>query len=179
MWTHEHLMRDLSLVQELQLSNWCIAAGYVRNYVWDYLHHKTKPTPLNDIDVLYFDPNDLSEKTEKSYEGILKNQLNEYTWSLKNQARMHIRNLDKPYISIEDAMKRWPETATAVGICFEKNGNLKVIAPHGLNDLFNLEVRRSPYFKDREFFLQRIQSKNWLELWPQLRIVDDEIDFES
>ena len=172
MWTHEYLMRDLTLVQELELPNWCIAAGYVRNYVWDYLHHKAKPTPLNDVDVLYFDPNDLSEETEKRYEDLLKDQLIEYNWSLKNQARIHVRNHEKPYISIADAMKRWPETVTAVGIRLDGN-DIKVTAPHGLEDLFNLVIRRSPYFKDKDYFYTRIQSKKWLDHWPQLKIVEE------
>lgn len=173
MRTKEHLMRDLSIVQTLQLPNGYIAAGYVRNYVWDYLHHRTSATSLNDVDVIYYDTSDLSEETEKRLENRLKNHLNEYNWSVKNQARMHTRNHSKPYLNIADAMKRWPETATAVGIRLDQNHNIKVVAPHGLIDLFNFIVRRSPYFEDRELFLQRIQSKNWLELWPKLNVVEE------
>jgi hypothetical protein len=36
-------------------------------------------------------------------------------WSVKNQARMHERNADRPYRSASDAMMHSPETATAVG----------------------------------------------------------------
>lgn len=33
---------------------------------------------------------------------------------LRNQEQMHIRNGDQPYSSALDAMRYWPETATAV-----------------------------------------------------------------
>lgn len=174
MRTNEHLMRDLNLVKQLDLPSWCIAAGYVRNYVWDYLHGFSYRTPLNDVDVLYYNPEDLSEESEKEYELILKNQLQEYNWSVKNQARMHIRNHDEPYISVADAMKRWPETVTAVGISLDYQNNIEIISPHGLNDLFELVIRRSPYFKDNDYFYTRVQSKKWLELWPQLRLIEEE-----
>ena len=174
MGTYEHLIRDLELVGRLNLPKWCIAAGYVRNYVWDYLHEYRHRTPLNDVDVLYYDPDDLREETEKKYETILKHQLQQYNWSVKNQARMHLRNHENPYLSVEDAMKRWPETATAVGIKLNRSHHLEVIAPHGLNDLFDLVIRRSPYFKDKHYFYTRVQNKRWLELWPKLRIIAEE-----
>jgi hypothetical protein len=100
MKTYEYLMRDLRLVQGLGLSNWCIAAGYVRNHVWDYLHGYSARTPLNDVDVIYFDASDLTEESEKRYEILLGKEVDRYNWSFKNQARMHFRNQEKPYISI-------------------------------------------------------------------------------
>lgn len=172
MKTYEHLMRDLRLVQGLGLSHWCIAAGYVRNHVWDYLHGYSARTPLHDVDVIYFDASDLTEESEKRYEHLLRKEVNDYNWSFKNQARMHARNREKPYASITDAMKRWPETATAVGISLEGN-DIKVTAPHGLDDLFHLVIRRSPYFTDQDDFYARIERKKWLEYWPQLKIVDE------
>jgi hypothetical protein len=173
MAAREYLMRDLKLVRELRLPHWCIAAGYVRNCVWDVLHGYANRTPLNDVDVVYFDPGDPSEETEKRCEFLLKSRLAEYNWSFKNQARMHIRNGETPYRSVEDAMRRWPETATAVGISLDDNGKLQAVAPHGMDDLFGLAVRRSPYFADKAAFLRRVRSKGWLDIWPQLRLVVD------
>jgi uncharacterized protein len=131
-------------------------------------------TPLNDVDVLYFDLDDLREETEKSHETILKNQLNEYNWSVKNQARMHIRNQENPYLSVSDAMKKWPETVTAIGLYLNKEGDLEVISPHGLIDLFDLVIRRSLFYKKSDYFYTRVQSKKWLKIWPQLRLIEDE-----
>lgn len=170
--TYAKLDRDLEWVRQLELPNWCIAAGYVRNYVWDWLHGYSQRTPLNDVDILFYDPHDLSEESENKYEAMLNGRSQEYNWSCKNQARMHIRNGDEPYESVADAMKRWPETVTAVGITRDKNQVVRIIAPHGLNDLFDLVVRQSPYYKDTDYFHKRVYGKRWLKLWPKLRLIE-------
>jgi len=161
---------DLRLVKSLNLPNWYIAAGYVRNQVWDHLHGMKFSRPFNDVDVIYFDKSDIREETEKTFERQLREANHELNWSVKNQARMHVRNQDSPYIDVEDAMKRWPETATAVGITLTDNGMIEIIAPHGLDDLFQLKVKKSPYYKDKDRFLERVHSKRWLEIWPQLTL---------
>ncbi|WEK56028.1 MAG: nucleotidyltransferase family protein [Candidatus Cohnella colombiensis] len=173
--THHSLSRDLEIVKSLNLPHWCIAAGYVRNFVWDFLHNQNKSTPLNDVDVLYYDLLDESETTEKYYERILKDKVPQYNWSIKNQARMHIRNNDKRYESVEEAMMRWPETATAIGITLDQDNKLKIIAPYGLNDLFELKIRKSPLFKEHEYFRTRVSNKNWLKTWPKLELLGGSI----
>src|SRR5690554_2893784 len=116
MKSNSKLMRDLELVRDLELPDWYIAAGYVRNFVWDHLHEYSNSTPLNDVDIVYFDPSDVRIDKERTFDDLLKSQVPEYNWSVKNQARMHLRNGSIPYTSVSDAMKRWPETATAVGV---------------------------------------------------------------
>ncbi|WP_258279660.1 nucleotidyltransferase family protein [Paenibacillus sp. SC116] len=167
-----HLLRDLALVKQLELPHWCIAAGYVRNAVWDYMHGYTVPTSLNDVDVLYYDPEHLCEDTEKRYEAVLRAQVSDYNWSVKNQARMHLRNEESPYASIADAMKRWPETATATGIYLDNENQIQIVAPHGLDDLFDLVIHKSPYFHDKDYFHIRINQKKWLEMYPKLRVIE-------
>ncbi|MHA7967772.1 nucleotidyltransferase family protein [Paenibacillus sp. CAU 1782] len=169
---HPFLARDLVYVEALKLPHWCISAGYIRNYVWDCLHEKEQPTPLNDVDVLYYDDTNLSEDVEKHCEELLIKAYPHYRWSVKNQARMHRKSNLRPYQSVEHAMKHWPETATAVGVALDEEGRLEIIAPHGLEDLFGLLVRQSPYFADRNYFFSRIKRKGWLERWPKLVVVD-------
>jgi len=169
MTSYENLMRDLKLVSELNLPNWYIAAGYVRNHIWDHLHGYSARTPLNDIDVIFYDKDKISESYEESLEAWLNQKTNLSIWSVKNQARMHIKNNDEPYTSITDAISRWPETVTAVGITLEED-TVKVVAPYGVEDIFDLKVRRSPLFKDKEYYHRRIMNKNWKEIWPKIKI---------
>ncbi|HEX6922938.1 MAG TPA: nucleotidyltransferase family protein, partial [Bacillales bacterium] len=163
------IMKALQSVRELNLPEGCISAGMIRNFVWDVKHGYEQRTPLNDIDVLYYDPSDIQEKTEKEYERELREKEPNFPWSVKNEARMHLRNGDNPYDSVEDAMKHWAETATAVAVKLEGNGELSVIAPFGLDDLFGLILRRGSYVADQNAFDQRCAKKNWLETWPKLR----------
>jgi hypothetical protein len=172
---HPTLQRDLEWVRSLKIPDAYIAAGYVRNYIWDCLHNYSDISPLNDIDVVYYDQADVSEQTEKHFEGLLKSMFGEYNWSVKNQARMHLRNRDEPYLSVEDAIKRWPETVTAIGVALDTDNHLSIIAPHGLDDLFNLTIRRSPFFHDRDYYQARVKSKRWKTIWPNLIHVDESL----
>nr|WP_026021462.1 nucleotidyltransferase family protein [Paenibacillus senegalensis] len=167
---NKEMMKDLTIIRELNLPDWYAAAGYVRNYVWDTLHGYSERTPLNDIDIIYYNADELDEEIEKKYEQILEQETGISIWSVKNQARMHLKNGEMPYSSVEDALSRWPETVTAVGIRLEKDDTLSVISPHGLEDLFELRVRRSPLFMDESYYRARITRKNWKEIWPKLEI---------
>ena len=44
-------MAALTIAAAQELPDWCLAAGFVRNLVWDKLHDFSSSTPLNDIDV--------------------------------------------------------------------------------------------------------------------------------
>ncbi|MFM9277380.1 nucleotidyltransferase family protein [Paenibacillus jiagnxiensis] len=162
------VIEDLKRVRELGLPQGCIAAGYVRNRVWDKLHGYVALTPLNDIDVIYYDPGNTLEERDHHLQQLLnRGQINRH-WSVKNQARMHERNGDPPYASAEDAMRYWPETATAVGIYMDVQDVMHTVAPFGLDDLFEMRVRKSPCFRNTTAFRIRVFQKEWLDTWPLL-----------
>lgn len=167
------MMADLRSVSLLSLPQACIAAGYVRNYVWDILHGYEKRTPYNDVDVIYYDTSCIDEDVEKGYEAKLKELSPSHQWSVKNQARMHMKSGESPFCSVEDAMLYWPETATAVGVRLDARGEIELIAPHGMDDLLALRVRQSSYCLDHNLFMKRITEKEWLRIWPQLLVVKD------
>lgn len=83
---------------------------------------------------------------------------------------MHLRNGDAPYLSTENALSYWPETATAVAVRLTDAGLLEVIAPFGLDDLFELRLRPGPGFEGEkiEVFRERVVRKRWLERYPLL-----------
>ena len=107
-------MRALYLASTLQLNDWCIAAGFVRNLVWDKLHNKEDPTPRNDFDLIYYDPCNIDSAKDKQLELQLK-VLSNQPWSVKNQARMHSNNNHRTYKNNLDAMTLWPEQQTDHG----------------------------------------------------------------
>ncbi|MEZ9701328.1 nucleotidyltransferase family protein [Vibrio sp. 10N.261.46.E12] len=162
-------MQVLSCAAQLDLPQCYVAAGFVRNLVWDHLHGYASPTPLNDIDVIYFDPIDTSYESELRYETLLQQQLPEMNWQVRNQAGMHIRNNDKPYQGALDAMSYWPEKETAVAVKQSQNGDIECISSFGLESLFDLKITPNPK-RNRKLFAQRVQSKNWLTQWPKLTI---------
>jgi len=162
-------MEALYRARELCLMDWCIAAGFVRNLVWDFLHHKTTLTPLNDIDLIYC--NALNLNPEKDV--VLEDCLIETTgkpWSVKNQAYMHLRNNDNAYVSTADALTYWVEVETMIGVTLEDDDSLRLIAPLGVQSLLAGEVNINPTRPKRDEYYRRMTEKNWLDIWPNLDI---------
>jgi hypothetical protein len=164
--------RILGLVRGLGLPDCWVAAGFVRNAVWDHLHGRRAGSLTGDVDVVWFSRALADASEDRSLEAELRSLDPTIGWSVKNQARMHRRNSDVPYSSTEDAMSHWPETATSVGVQLTEWGGLRIAAPFGLDDLFALVVRPTPGFADekRPMFLARVHDKDWLAAWPLLRL---------
>ncbi len=162
------MMEVLNTAEKLSLPQWVIGAGFVRNKVWNHLSNNNA-LHSTDIDLVYFDQTDINESREKELEQNLKEALN-VNWSVKNQARMHSVNESEPYLSTEDALTHWPETATAIGVSLDK-GELKLMAPYGIDDLVNMVIRPCPKFKGGlDGVKSRATKKGWLEMWPKLVI---------
>ncbi|MDH4872149.1 nucleotidyltransferase family protein [Pseudomonas sp. BN515] len=166
-------MRILRLVRDLELPDCWVAAGFVRSAVWDHLHQRTYSPLPPDIDVIWFNAKQAGADVDAGIEASLRNRAPSLDWSVKNQARMHLRNDDLPYSSATDAMTRWPETATAVAVRLGAGGELDVAAPLGLDDLFTLVVRPTARFQaeKRHVYLDRLGSKDWLTTWPNLKVL--------
>jgi len=151
-----------------------LGGGIIRNLVWDFLHLHKHPTPIEDVDVVYSDSLSATRAHDKALEAELTKRVANLTWSVKNQARMHIPNDELPYDSFVDAISKWPETATAMAVRLKEDGGLDVVIPHGLTDLFRLLVVPTPHFRNRlDRYRERLKEKNWQKRWPRLRFIDD------
>lgn len=167
------MMGALQTAQELELPDWWLAAGFVRNTVWDALHGYRERTPLADVDMIYFEPGQIDERQEKRYEVGLREANPTVPWSVKNQARMHLVRPDRlPYQSSADAVSYWIETPTCLGVRLTDSGKLELLAPHGVADLLALRVRPAPTVnsQDRYYYEKRVRDKRWQEKWPRLDI---------
>lgn len=164
--------RLLGTVRFLRLPDCWIGAGFVRNTVWDHLHGRPASPPSSDVDVLWFDPGRTDPSMDRAVETALQTLDPSVAWSMKNQARMHIRNGDAPYASATDAMRCWPETATAVAVRRSDEDQCDVAAPFGVADLLGLFVRPTPRFAAAKLwaFEDRVRAKGWLETWPRLEV---------
>jgi hypothetical protein len=177
-------MEALRQARSLCLPDWCLAAGFVRNLVWDRLHGYSPSTPLNDIDLIYFDPAyfdsdyfdpdyfdsvQVGKRVDREHERHLE-RASALPWSVKNQARMHERHGHRPYESIEEALSVWVERETAVGVTLGDDDCLRLIAPFGVASLLAGRVTHNPRHGDREVFRHRVAAKGWQRRWPKLDI---------
>jgi len=168
-------MRLLIAVRDLALPDAWIGAGFIRNAVWDERHGIARPLIVGDVDVILFDPARATAADDAAAEARLRLAHPATEWSVRNQARMHARNGDAPYASAIDAMRFWPETATAVAARATADGDLEVAAPYGLDDLFDLMLRPTPPFIGQRaaIFWRRVAAKRWQEKWPGLRVAGE------
>lgn len=164
-------MAVLRAAAGLGLPDWWIGAGFLRNRVWNAITgHPAEPD--RDVDVAYFDPADLDPATETAVEARAATILPGRPWEIRNQARMHRRNGDRPYTSALDAISRWPETATCVAVTL-RGDRIVLVCAHGPADLLEMVVRPAPAFDTpagRAKVEQRLAAKNWLTRWPGLRL---------
>jgi uncharacterized protein len=170
----EWMMDILRAVKSLNLPDWWVCAGFVRSKIWDTLHGFKERTPIPDIDVIYFDDTNMEELEEKKLEIKLKNILPNIPWSVKNEARMHVVNNIPPYSSSVDAISKFPETATSLGVKLDEKDDIILVAPWGVDDVINLEVKPTPYFQESkeraQIYEERITKKNWKEIWYKVQV---------
>jgi uncharacterized protein len=170
----DDMMKILKAASILNLPDWWICAGFVRSKIWDTLHGFNERTKTPDVDVIYFDDTRVDEDVEKELENKLKSILPGVPWSVKNEARMHVINQIPPYTSSEDAISKFPETATALGVKLDKGNQLVLTAPCGIEDVLNLELKPTSYFTETEertsIYEERIRKKNWKGIWDRIRV---------
>ena len=165
-------MNCLRSARSINAPDWYLAAGFLRNLIWDHLHGKVSPTPLSDVDFVYYDREDTSIESEEKLLAKLSVLLPDVPWEVRNQARMHTRNSDRPYRDTESAISHWVEIPTCVGITLDKNDALRILAPFGLEENWSLKVRPNQfYYHSPDIFRRRAKRKLWLEYWPKLEII--------
>lgn len=165
--------RILGVVRALRLPDCWIGAGFVGNAVWDHLHQRPHAPQAGDVDVIWHDPQRTDPAEDRRHEAALRAAEPSILWSVKNQARMHARNGDAPYASATEAMRRWPETATAVAVRRTWEEDFEIVAPFGLDDLLSLALRPTPRFvqEKQHIYAERLRTKQWLVVWPLLKAV--------
>ena len=166
-------MAQLAALRELRLPDAWIAAGFVRNRVWDRLSGIWPPRPVDDVDVVYFDAADPEGAYETNHETALSHVQPGVPWQVRNQARMHLRKGDAPYRDTAHSMLHWLETATVIGVRLDAADQIEVLAPYGVADLLGLVCR--PTEAGRRWaaeYRARVTGKAWQSRWPRLRVVD-------
>jgi hypothetical protein len=169
------LMAALDAARLLGLQSWCIGAGAVRSLVWDALHGFDRRTAVEDVDLVYFDV-DAQPENDLELENQLFSAMPEVRWEVTNQAGVHrwfahaLGQTVPPIKSLADGIATWPEFATCVGVFLNADGTLGIVAPYGLDDLFNLRVRHNPLRASVEAYRARVEAKRFGERWPLLSI---------
>jgi len=175
---NEQVMAILRAVRHCDPPDWLVGAGLIRNLVWDHLHGYSQSTPPRDIDVAFFDPADLTPERDEAVTAQLTAVLPGLEWEATNQAAVHLwyarvfGKMVPPLTSTTEAIATWPETATCTAVRLLPDDSLHTVAPFGLEDLFQMILRRNPARVTQAQFQQRLRDKQIRQKWPQVRIID-------
>lgn len=173
------LMRVLGAVRETSLPDAWVGAGVLRDLVWGECYGPGfRPERVRDIDVAFFDPDNLSRANDDRATEHLAAALPGVPWEAKNQAAVHTWYQNKfggdpvePLTTIEDAVRSWPETATAVAVRLKDNEVIEICAPLGLEDLLGGIWRRNPHRISIDQSRARLARHNPSTRWPGVTVV--------
>jgi hypothetical protein len=170
------LVRALEAVAASGLPGAWIGAGVIRDVVWGQLHDGFDPAGVRDIDVVYFDPADLSPARDQDALRVLAEAAG-LPWEATNQAAVHTWYHEyfggapvAPFASVHEAVATWPELATCVAVRMT-TGGLEVCAPHGLSDLLTGVWRVNPVRVTPEVSRARLARQQVAARWPEVRVV--------
>jgi len=171
------ILRDIpalaALLDALPEGVW-LGAGAVCQPVWNLAAGHPWRRGLKDIDVLFFDPDDLTGASEAALATRLAPHLPpELPPDVVNVARVHtwyeatFGRAIPPYPDIGASVATWPTFVSAVAV----RGAITpadVIAPFGLADLFAGVVRPNTVLVSQAAYEAKVAR--WREWWPALDI---------
>ena len=107
----------LQEAESLNLPDWMIGAGFLRNKVWDHLHGiKRVVADAGDIDLIYFDAENQDEDHDRALSAQMQSKLG-LEWEIVNQAYTHKwHNRKDSYKNSTEALSEWVETPTCVAV---------------------------------------------------------------
>jgi uncharacterized protein len=166
----------LARFDDIGLSDGWLVAGAIAQTVWNMAFQKPAESGVKDVDLVYFDADDLSAESEAAHERRLRDLFRHLPIKLdvKNEARVHLwyeARFGYPiaaYSSTQDAISSFPTTATAVGVR-RRGGHFECCAPFGLDDLFGLVVRPNKRQITRAIY--EAKTERWRSVWPRLTFV--------
>lgn len=172
------LMSILDYISDLGLPNFYIAAGSVFQTIWNYYDGVSLTNGIKDIDIIYYDSNNLSKECENKLEDKIVSHFSnfDYEFDVHNEARMHLwkkknenKDIDQ-YVNSEDAIYKWIATVHAVGIT-KVNGVIKVYAPYGLSDIFSRTIRPIKHkYNSKELYDKKVHS--WCSRFDNLNVIE-------
>lgn len=175
---NKDLMLILDYIESLNLPNFYIAVGAVFQTIWNYYDNKPLNYNIKDIDIIYYDSNNLSKEDEKKLEYNISQYFKDmnYEFDVHNEARMHLwkkenenKNIDQ-YKNSEDAIDQWIATVHAIGIT-KKDNNIEVYAPYGLSYIFSRTIRPIKH-KANSKELYNKKATAWKNRFDNLNIIE-------
>lgn len=171
---HSPTWEVLETARTLDLPDWLLFSGAIYQPVWNHLTGRGADYGVRDYDLAYFDASDLSWEAE---DRVIRRAIGAFAPPLdamveiRNQARVHLwfeTHFGEPYASLSqsaEALTRFAAPAFAVGARLEADDTLTILAPFGLEDVFNMRIRPNPNRAARGLpgIIEKARAR-----WPEL-----------
>lgn len=163
-----------AVADKIALNNWYVAGGCVTQTVWNSMSGLDLMHGLKDVDLIYFDDEELEEDQVKNQTRIseILSKL-EIPVDVKNEALVHTWYEKKfgyqipPYETTEDGIRTWLP-AFAVGVR-PSPSSFVVFAPYGLEDLFQMVIRPNKLQITEEIYAGMTQK--FKARWPSVEVI--------
>ncbi len=156
----------------LALPDGWLVAGCLFQTVWNLKTDRPPTADIQDYDLFYFKPDDVSEDGERRMQAHVDRVLGDLGVRIEatNQARVHLWYEDyfgHPYAplgSSREGIDRFLVPSTCVGV---RPGG-EIYAPNGLAPLYAGELRMNPLSPHRDLFERKAES--YRARWPWLTV---------
>jgi hypothetical protein len=171
------ISESLRCARELGLPDWFVVSGVLYNTVWNVLTGRSSGYGIKDIDVFYFDADDLSYEAE---DAVIRRCAPAFARlpipvEVRNQARVHLWFGEKfggtcpRYLSCEHAIRHFAAKTHAVGLRLESDGTPTLVAPYGLDEIFSFRLTPNRLIDNRATHeAKAIRAK---AAWPELTVL--------
>jgi uncharacterized protein len=171
------LLEVLERAATLDPPGWYLTGGCLFQTVWNVVTGRPPAHGIKDYDVFYFDAADLSWAAE---DRMIRAAADVFAGTpaeveLRNEARVHLWYEQRfgvpcpPFPSAEAAIDAFVATTCCLGVRLEPDGNWRVHAPHGLDDVYGMVLRPNPVLAPREVY--ELKAKRWQQTWPELTVL--------
>lgn len=170
------IMDALKGARALELPQWRIVSGVIYNTVWNVLTQRPAGFGISDIDLLYFDAQDLSWEAEDT---VIQQSRHVFEQSplpveIRNQARVHLWFPEKfgqsvdPLTSTDESLGRFAAKTHAVALRLEQDDFLDLCAPFGLDSIFSFHILPNRVLDNEAGYGKK--GKRAKEMWPELTV---------
>ncbi|QKD00451.1 nucleotidyltransferase family protein [Mesorhizobium loti] len=176
--SRDALIREaLDRARSLDLPDWLIVSGALYNSIWNQLTGKPSGYGIKDVDLFYFDDSDPSYEAE---DGVIARAAAVFAGlplpvEVRNQARVHLWYPQKfgrscpRYTSSSHALGFFASRTHAVGVLYGADGQLELVAPFGLDDIFSFRITPNRVMDNRQ--THEAKGARARENWPEITVV--------
>jgi hypothetical protein len=171
------LMDLLVRLRDLRLPQWRLVAGCLYQTVWNHLTGRPRGTGIQDYDLIYFEPTDLSWHAEDAVIRRVSAAIPDAPAPIqpRNQARVHLwfeHRFGTPYsplASADESLLRYAAIVHAVGVRLNDDNTLDVAAPFGLDDVFAMVIRPNYALDNAAAYTRKAERARLI--WPQVTVI--------